>query len=270
NAGGTLAGPLYPLKVFPSSLAKGSQAASLQADAPSQLDQIRSAVDVYLTQAKDGAIKALDQLDDTPYQELKTTLAQRLEGLHTQIKTLQASVSPVTDSVFTTVSEATADLRNSIVTDIEALRVELEPKRAQLREVIERHMAEYRSQLEPMVREYHAKHTAEMEEMKTKLEPIMTELREKIRTNVEETKAALTPIVESIRARVATHVEQAREKLAPYVEEYKEQLRQAYDHAQNVKTEDLTALKEKIHPLTEDIKAKLQQIFAIVSETFKS
>lgn len=49
----------------------GSQAASLQADAPSQLDQIRSAADVYMTQAKQGLIKALDQLDDSPYQELK-------------------------------------------------------------------------------------------------------------------------------------------------------------------------------------------------------
>lgn len=49
----------------------GSQAASLQADAPSQLAQIRSAADVYMTQVKQGLIKALDQLDDTPYQELK-------------------------------------------------------------------------------------------------------------------------------------------------------------------------------------------------------
>ncbi|XP_003449376.1 apolipoprotein A-I [Oreochromis niloticus] len=249
-------------------LAVGSQAASLQADAPSQLAQIRSAVDVYLTQAKEGAIKALDQLDDTPYQEFKVILAQRLEDLHTQVKALQGSVAPVTDSVFTTVSEATAELRSNIATDIEALRTELEPKRAHLREVIDRHIEDYRSRLQPVISEYYAKHTAEMDELKTKLEPIMTELREKIRTNVEETKAALTPIVESIRARVATHVEQAKAMLAPYVEEYKEQLRQAYDHAHNIRAEDLTALRAKINPLAEDIKTKLQQIFAILSETF--
>lgn len=59
------------LTFFFSTVTLGSQAASLQADAPSQLAQIRSAIDVYMTQAKDGAIKALDQLDGTQYEEMK-------------------------------------------------------------------------------------------------------------------------------------------------------------------------------------------------------
>lgn len=49
----------------------GSQAASLQADAPSQLAHIRAAADVYFTQAKEAAKRALNQLDDTEYKELK-------------------------------------------------------------------------------------------------------------------------------------------------------------------------------------------------------
>ncbi|MDR9866013.1 hypothetical protein, partial [Pseudomonas baetica] len=83
-----------------------------------------------MTQAKQGLIKALDQLDDSPYQELKATLTQRVEDLHTNIKALQAQVSPYTDSFVSTISESTADLRNSIAQDIEALRADLEPKRA--------------------------------------------------------------------------------------------------------------------------------------------
>lgn len=46
-------------------------ASLLQADAPSQLAHVRAAMDVYLTQVKDSAKRALDQLDDAEYKELK-------------------------------------------------------------------------------------------------------------------------------------------------------------------------------------------------------
>ncbi|CAG6006597.1 apolipoprotein A-I-like [Menidia menidia] len=249
-------------------LAVGSHAATLQADAPSQLAQIRSAVDVYMLQVKEGAIKALDQLDDTPYQELKGTLAQRLEDLHTQIKTLQTSVSPMTDSVVTTISDATADLRTSIMNDIEALKADLEPKRAKLREVLEKHMEEYRAHMEPIVKEYYAKQSADMDALRAKMEPIVAELRQKIATNVDETRAALMPIVESVRTKLVERLENLKQMATPYVEEYKEQLKQAYSQAQSIKGEDLTALREKIAPLAEDIKEKFTAIFALVAETF--
>ncbi|WP_165453963.1 hypothetical protein, partial [Hyunsoonleella flava] len=89
-------------------LAVGSQAASLQADAPApptQLAHIRAAMDMYLTQVKDAATKALDGLDGTEYTELKLTLTGHLDNMYNQLKTLQASVSPMTDSVFTTIAD---------------------------------------------------------------------------------------------------------------------------------------------------------------------
>ena len=49
----------------------GSHAASMQADAPSKLQHIRAAMDMYLVQVKDSANKALDQLDGTDYSDLK-------------------------------------------------------------------------------------------------------------------------------------------------------------------------------------------------------
>ncbi|WP_289449418.1 hypothetical protein, partial [Klebsiella pneumoniae] len=125
-------------------LAVGSQAASLQADAPSQLAHLRAALDVYLTQVKDSANRALDQLDDTEYKELKASLSQRLETMHTQIKALQGSVSPVTDNIVATISDATADFRTSVMNDIDALKADLEPKRIALRDVINKHIEEYR------------------------------------------------------------------------------------------------------------------------------
>lgn len=56
---------------FPFLSSLGSHAASLQADSPTQLDHIRSVMDMYMTQVKDSANKALDQLDDTEYAQLK-------------------------------------------------------------------------------------------------------------------------------------------------------------------------------------------------------
>uniref|UniRef100_A0A8C6PCL8 Apolipoprotein A-Ib n=1 Tax=Nothobranchius furzeri TaxID=105023 RepID=A0A8C6PCL8_NOTFU len=242
-------------------LAVGSQAASLQADAPSSLAHARAVADVYINQAKESAIKALDHLDDTTFQEHKAALTQHLNNMHEHLKALQARVSPVTDSVVGTLADATGDLRAAIASDIEALKTELEPKRAKLREVLQRHMEDYRTQLEPIIKEYSDKHNAEMDALRVKLEPIVAELRNKIDTNVEETKAALVPIVESVRTKVGERVENLRQLAAPYVEEYKEQLTKAYSQAQSG-GDQIQALREKISPHFEEIKEKLAAISA--------
>uniref|UniRef100_A0A8C9ZK58 Apolipoprotein A-Ib n=1 Tax=Sander lucioperca TaxID=283035 RepID=A0A8C9ZK58_SANLU len=230
-------------------LAVGSQAATLQADAPSQLAHIRAAMDVYMTQVKESALKALDQLDDTEYKDLKASLAQRMEDMHSQIKTLQQSVSPVTDNVVSTISDATSDLRTAIMQDIETLKADLEPKRAALREVIDRHIQDYRTRMEPIITEYSAKHTEHMDALKARLEPV----------------------VEELRAKLSERLEQLKQMATPYVEEYKDQLQQAYAQAQSVNSDDLNALRTKIAPMVDDIKLKLGAIFeAITASVSKS
>merc|ERR1712180_319556 len=227
-------------------LAVGSQGASLQSDAPSQLAHARAALDVYLTQVKESAKRALGQLDDTEYKEFKEQVSQRLEDMHTQIKTLQASVSPVTDGIVKTISDATAGFRASVEADLETLKTELEPKRVALKEVLDKHIQEYSAVLEPIIAEHYAKHTADMEALKTKLEPV----------------------VEAVRTKISERLEELKNMAKPYVDEYKDQLKQAYEQAQGVKTEDLTALKEKIAPLAEDVKTKLQMMMEIVIASF--
>ncbi|XP_068563103.1 LOW QUALITY PROTEIN: apolipoprotein A-I-like [Cebidichthys violaceus] len=246
-------------------LAVASQAATLQADAPSQLAHVRSVMNMYLDQMKESAIRSLEQLDEAEHKELKARLSSRIEDMYTQIKALQAAASPVTDSVVTTIADATADFRASVNADLELLKTELEPKHAALKEVVDRHIEQYRTVLEPLITEYSAKHTADMEVLKGKMEPIVEDLRNKVATNVEETKAALIPIVEAVRAKLSERLEQLKAMVSPYVEEYKDQMKQAYDQAQGVKPEDITALKEKIAPLAEDIKVKLTAIFEQVA-----
>ncbi|KAK9520549.1 hypothetical protein VZT92_020427 [Zoarces viviparus] len=250
-------------------LAVGSQAATLQNDAPTQLAHARSVMNMYLDQVKESATRALDQLDDTEHKELKARLSTRIDDMYTQIKAMQAAAAPVTDNVVNTIAEATAEFRASVNADIEALKVDLEPKRAALREVVNRHIELYRVALEPIITEYSAKHSADMEVLKGKLEPIVEDLRTKIATNVEETKAALIPIVESVRAKLSERLEQVKVMVGPYVEEYKDQMKQAYDQVQSVKPEDLTALREQIAPLVEDIKVKLNAIFQHISASFQ-
>ncbi|XP_042343328.1 LOW QUALITY PROTEIN: apolipoprotein A-I-like [Plectropomus leopardus] len=248
-------------------VAVGSQAASLQADAPSQLEQIRSAVDVYLIQVRDSAKKALDQLDGTEYSELKSTLSQRMDTWYNQLKAMQTAVSPVTDSVVTTIADATAELRTSITKDIDALKIDLEPKRVALRGVLTKHIEEYRKLLEPTITDYANHHRQEMEALKTKLEPVLEDLRQKIEVNVEETKSAIMPIVESVRAKIYERLEEVKSMVKPYVDEYVEQIKAGVNQAQSINADDLTALREKIAPLVDDVKTKLQEIFETIAAT---
>ncbi|XP_060929485.1 apolipoprotein A-I-like isoform X2 [Limanda limanda] len=250
-------------------LAVGSNAASMQADAPNQLQHVRSLMELYMTQMKDSAHKVLDQLDQTEYSELKASLSQRLDDTYTQIKALQASVSPITDNVVTTIADATADFRASVDADIQALKLDLEPKRAELRRVITEHIEEYRRQLEPIITDYHTKHTADMDALKIKLQPVVDAMKTSVAANVEETKTALMPILESVRAKLSERLENLKDIATPYVEEYKDQLKQAYGQAQSVKPEDLTALKEKIAPMADEVRAKVTEMFEAIAATFQ-
>lgn len=49
----------------------GSQAASLMADAPSELEHMRSVLDIYLNGVKERIKAAVATLDDAEYKELK-------------------------------------------------------------------------------------------------------------------------------------------------------------------------------------------------------
>merc|ERR1711976_676756 len=248
-------------------LAVGSHAASLQADAPSDLQHARALLDMFLTQMRDSANKALDQLDNTEYSEYKATVSQRLDNMHNQIKAFPASESPLTDSFYSTVSEATSEFRTSIMNDIQSLNLQTEAERQKLRDVINKHIEEYRATVETPFNEFVEKAKQEAEAMKTKLQPVVEDLQQKVSTNVEETKNALMPIVESVRVKLGERVEALKGAAAPYIEEYKDQLQASYAQAQSINTDDLTALREKIEPLAVEVKDKLKAIFEAIAAT---
>ncbi|XP_076000188.1 apolipoprotein A-I-like [Genypterus blacodes] len=251
-------------------LAVGSQATPLQADAPTQLQQVRSAVGVYVQQVRDSAHRALDQLDDTEYSAYKAQLKLSLDNVQAQLTGLQTSASPYTDAIFGQIMESTEALRGSLLADVEAVKHEL--ALSNLREIIERHGGDYSSRLEPVMREYSNMHKAEMESLKAKLEPILADLRAKFSTNVDETKAAVMPIVESVRTKLNERLEELKTMASPYVEEYKDQLKLVYQQAREraslLNAEEIqaqvTSLKEQTGPIAADFRAKIASVYELL------
>ncbi|KAM9319192.1 uncharacterized protein KZ484_023488 [Pholidichthys leucotaenia] len=249
-------------------LAVGSQAASIHAEPQSHLQHARAGLDMFLSQLKDSLLKSLNGLDDTEYSELKHRLSQKIEGMHNSIKALQAQVSPMTDSVVSTLAEATAEFRAAVTTDIDELKKEVEPQHQRLVAVINKHIDEYRSTLQPIFEEYSTKHQAEMEALKTRLEPVMEQLRPKIEANIEETKAALMPIVESVRSKLQQRVADLKAMVQPHVEEYSDQLKLAMVQIRDAKPEQLDAVKAQAEKSFASIKESIQRLAQVVTETF--
>ncbi|KAF7652064.1 hypothetical protein LDENG_00101790 [Lucifuga dentata] len=257
-------------------LAVGSQAASVQSEAPAELQQVRSVVAIYLNQVKDSLKKAVDNLEGTEYSKYKTQLDNGLENLSQQLQALQAQASPYTDAFSVQFKEYTAAIRESISADIDSLKTELEPKHEALKAIIEKHIEDYRAKMEPIIREYTDLHKAEMEKMKVKLEPMVEELRTKVVTNVEETKAALMPIVDSVRAKITERLESLKDIVSPYVEEYKgimkQVIQQAKEKATSLSPEEIqakvTELKTKAEPIAEDLKTKFIALYNTIFSVF--
>jgi len=260
-------------------LAVGSQARSLQADAPpTQLEQVRGALMVYLDQVKDSAQKALGTLDDTEYKMYKDKLTAGLDGMQAYIKTASETMAPMGEAVSGQVMEAVNAVRTQVNADVDELRTQLEPKRAELRAVLTKHMDEYRTKLEPLIQEYVAKHRENIDGLRAKMEPIVEEMKGRVAANVEETKTALVPIVETIRTKLTGRLEELKTMAAPYAEEYKEQMNQAVaklretinsGDLQGQVAPQLASLKEKVGPAAEEAKAKLMALYETISAALK-
>uniref|UniRef100_UPI0037E99A96 apolipoprotein A-I-like n=1 Tax=Semicossyphus pulcher TaxID=241346 RepID=UPI0037E99A96 len=237
-------------------LAVGSQAASLQADAPSNLAYIRSAMDVYINQIKESTLRALDQVDDA---DLKARLVQHVNNAHTQLKSLQQNVSPMTDTVVETVMSSTAELRASMERDIEALKVETDPLFQNLNTILTKHIDEYKEAFTPIMEEYQRKHTEEAESLKTRLEPVF----QRMQVNLEETKTALIPLVEAVRTKVNGLVEGMRSLTLPYIQEYRDQLRTSLAEA-NANPEEMA---KTVKTMAKEYALKLKTIVDGLAES---
>lgn len=238
----------------------GCQARFLQDEPPSQLEHVKSALQVYADHLKQAAHKSLTHLDDTEFKDYKVFLGQSIDNLHSHFQNFFQVITPLGSQVM----DATNPIREKLNKDMEDLRKDIEPKREELRAVLEKHFNEYRDELKPFMEDYLVKQRQHMEEVRAKLEPVVLSLKEKIPPNWEETKSKLMPILEAIRGKVAENVQELRTMLEPYVQEYKDQMEKgALEFREKVKSgelrKELTELGEQVKPHFEGIFKALQK-----------
>lgn len=197
-------------------------------------------------------------------------LTESLDQLQTYAKTASDSMTPYTDAFSAQLLEATRNLRERVVADVEDLRSQMEPHRVELQAVLQKHVEEYRQKLEPVFQEYAAKNRAEVEAMRTQLEPLMAEMREKVVANVEETKTKLEPMVEAVRAKLTERLEELRTMAAPYAEEYKEQLVKAAGQLREQIAPHAENLQAKAGPMIEDLKTRFMSLYETLAAAMKA
>ncbi|RXN23472.1 apolipo A-I-like protein [Labeo rohita] len=251
-------------------LAVGSQARFLQADAPSQLEHYKAAALVYLSQVKEQAQKAFDNLDRTDYEQYKVQLSESLTKLQDYAQSTSQTLTPYAESISNQFLENTKQLRERVMTDLEDLRSKLEPHRAELYVVLQKHFDEYREKLEPVIQEYATLNRENAEQLRAKLEPVLEEMRQKFESNVEETKSKLVPMVEAIRAKLTEHLEELKSMAAPYAEEYKEQLVKAVEEAKEKLAPHTQDLQARMEPYVENARAKFAQVYETIAQAIQA
>ncbi|XDV31624.1 hypothetical protein PO909_002591 [Leuciscus waleckii] len=242
-------------------LLAGCQARFLADEAPSQLDHVKSALQVYADQLKQSAHKSLTHLDDTEFKDYKEFLGQSVDRIHGYFHQVFQVITPFGTQML----EATTPMREKWTKDMEDLRKQLEPKREELRQVLEKHFEDYRDVLKPFLDKYLVKQREHMEEVKTMLEPVVKSLQEKIPPNWEETKTKLMPIVEIVREKLTEHLQDLKTKLDPYIQEYKDQMEKgAMDFRESVRSGEL---RKKMTDLGEQVKPHFQAIFEALQKS---
>uniref|UniRef100_A0AAZ3SHH5 Apolipoprotein A-I n=1 Tax=Oncorhynchus tshawytscha TaxID=74940 RepID=A0AAZ3SHH5_ONCTS len=242
-------------------LAAATQAVPMQADAPSQLEHVKVAMMEYMAQVKETAQRSIDHLDDTEYKEYKVQLSQSLDNLQQYAQTASQSLAPYSEAIGVQLTEATAAVRAEVMKDVEELRSQLEPKRAELKEVLDKHIDEYRKRLEPLIKDIVEQRRTELEAFRVKIEPVVEEMR---------AKAKLMPIVETVRAKLTERLEELRTLASPYAEEYKEQMVKAVGDVREKVVPLTTDFKGQLGPAAEQAKEKLMALYETISQAMKA
>lgn len=242
-------------------LLAGCQARFLQDEAPSQLDHVKTAFQLYADQMKQSAHKALVHLDDTEFKDYKEFLGQSVDNIHGYLQQAFQVMTPIG----TQLMDASASQREKLDKDIEDLRKQLEPMREELRQVLQKHFEDYRDIVKPFLDDYFVKQREHMEEVRTKLEPVVQSLKEKIGPNWEETKTKLMPIMEAVREKVGAYMQEMKTQLEPYVQDYKEQMEKgAMEFRESVRSGEL---RKRMTDLGEQVKPHFDAIFAALRKS---
>ncbi|XP_026886453.1 apolipoprotein A-Ib [Electrophorus electricus] len=248
-------------------LAAGCQTHSIQADAPSQYEHIRSGVVTFMNQIKENSKQAIDKLDDGEFKDLKVQLHKGLDMVENMLTSASESLKPIRDGIGPTVVDTVHEVYDNVKKDVEELRTDLKPKCTELRTVIKKHLDQYREKLEPVITEYLEKKREQLKEFSEKMEPVAKEMKVLFVTNLEETKSKLTPIVETIRDKVTARVQVWQAVIKPYIDDYREQTGGFFKTLQ----EDFESgkLQEKFSKVASELKPQLEGVFNTIQKVFE-
>ncbi|XP_029303094.1 apolipoprotein A-I-like [Cottoperca gobio] len=238
-------------------MAVGSHAAALQADSPSQLEHIKSAVDMSLEYAKHGAHYLLKPLDDPESREIKAKLTDHIENFFNQIQSLRDQPILV---------ETIRPVITYVNNDIETMKIKLNPTIVELKDVIQKHADYYNIMFSPTLNAYYDANVEELKELKVTLDGIWQGMGDSVATNVEETKDKLIPIVTILSEKVKEDLERVKTIADLYVKEYSEQIVQAYKNSEMPSTPAFEQ-KSKLKVLAMNIKKNLEEMFKIATST---
>ncbi|TRY59445.1 hypothetical protein DNTS_002173 [Danionella cerebrum] len=241
-------------------LLAGCQARFLRDEPLSQLDHLRSAMQVYSDQLKHGAHRALKHLDNTEFKDYKEVLGQSVDNLHASLHNGFQTITPLVNQMI----EMSNPMRQKFNQDVEDLRKQIEPKAHELKQVLEKHFEGYRSEVKPFLDEYQDKQGKFAEEMRTKLEPVVQKLKEQIGPNWEETKSKLVPIMEIVRKHMTENLTELKTFLEPYIQDYKDQVQKgALEFRQKVTSGDL---KKELNELGQQLQPHFKAIFETIQK----
>lgn len=212
-------------------LAAGCQARNLQADAPSQGEQVKAVILMYLKQVKDIAQGSLKELKSAEHEKQRTLATDALDTVYNYLTRAVETIIPASEPIYEQFMVMTSQQR----AEMKELREALTPKVLELRDTLMKHMAEYSEKLKPFLREYISAKRDEMIAMKQKLDPLISDLTPIVKHNLEETKTKLMPIVQAVHAKVAGGIEESKSTVFAYLEETREQMEKT-----------VTSLREKL------------------------
>ncbi|KAK2816629.1 hypothetical protein Q7C36_022900 [Tachysurus vachellii] len=243
-------------------LALGCHARTLQADAPTQLEHYKAVASVYLTQVKDQAYKALENLDRDNYEQYKLTVTQNFDYfLGNYVLSPSTPLKPFADVLF-----RVALVVNYFLKELDGLYDKVEPHRAELRQAIEKHLDEDVERLITIFHDFMADDQKEINALRQKLQPALDYLKAEVDTNIEETKTKLAPIVEAVRGKLTERLQYLNDLASPVAEEYKEHMLKAIEDVKENLATHTTQLQGQIEPYMETLRAKFRSFFEFVAQ----
>lgn len=228
-------------------LAVGSQAAVLQADAPSALDHYSTMLHVGVNRLK----SSLSALDNTEYSYVKETLQQALQVVDDAVTNHKDEAIAFIQTMKETASE-------TLGFDYASVKTELTPMFQELR--IREHIRQYIEKLVPIVTEFVDQYRIATETARSTVDSRVAELKQIYEANLEDTQSKLVPIRAVVQRELGNVFSKVKEMVEGYAQEYKEQALNQYRFLSSHTRDQIEAKRLEMEKVGKEIYERLVKL----------